>query len=82
MALDKYWGRNVKSKLQSKKWHFPLVGIATRPSLPRVAPQASQRKGRFKPMSIVTIFTTKGRAVYLVKEVSFLDSEHRDYGSR
>ncbi|KAL5848918.1 hypothetical protein ACOSQ4_006931 [Xanthoceras sorbifolium] len=78
MLLDEYWGRNVKRKLQSKKWCFPPVGIATRPLLHRVVPQASQRKWCFQPASIATIFATKGRTAYLTKEVVFLDSEYHD----
>ncbi|KAL5776926.1 hypothetical protein ACOSP7_009852 [Xanthoceras sorbifolium] len=54
MVLGEYWGRNAKRKLQVKKWRFSLVSVATRPSLPRVAPLASRRKWSSRPVSIAT----------------------------
>ncbi|KAL5848896.1 hypothetical protein ACOSQ4_006909 [Xanthoceras sorbifolium] len=47
MALGEYWERNAKRKLQVKKLCFPSVSVTIRPSLPRVIPQASQRKWSF-----------------------------------
>ncbi|KAL5765792.1 hypothetical protein ACOSP7_016409 [Xanthoceras sorbifolium] len=54
MALGEYWGRNAKRKLQVKKLRFSPVSVTTRPSLLKVAPQASQRKWCFRPVSVAT----------------------------
>ncbi|KAL5764065.1 hypothetical protein ACOSQ2_016659 [Xanthoceras sorbifolium] len=60
MALGEYWGRNAKRKLQVKKLRFSPVSDMTRPSLLKVAPQASQRKWCFRLVSVATHLRDQG----------------------